>query len=62
MESYREERAYEKGECDDEIRYWRICVKCETEIRVSEFANWSEEQKKADPHYAEEWVVHKDLK
>eukprot|EP00974_Lingulodinium_polyedra_P080885 7836258-Lingulodinium_polyedra.AAC.1 len=38
MESYREEHAFDKRECDDQIRYWRICVKCETQLRVSEFA------------------------
>eukprot|EP00974_Lingulodinium_polyedra_P035757 3432314-Lingulodinium_polyedra.AAC.1 len=55
MEFYREEHAYEKRERDDDIRYWRICVKCETTIRVSEFAKWTDEQKKEDPRYAEEW-------
>eukprot|EP00974_Lingulodinium_polyedra_P075981 7357640-Lingulodinium_polyedra.AAC.1 len=38
MESYREERAFEQRECDDQIRYWGICVKCETQLRISEFA------------------------
>eukprot|EP00974_Lingulodinium_polyedra_P022871 2207666-Lingulodinium_polyedra.AAC.1 len=62
MESDRGEHAFEKRERDDQIRYWRICAKCETQLRVSEFAKWSGAQKKADPHYAEEWKVQKDLK
>eukprot|EP00974_Lingulodinium_polyedra_P038384 3678435-Lingulodinium_polyedra.AAC.1 len=62
MESYREEHAFEKKECDDQIRYWRICAKCESQLRVSEFSKWSEAQKKEDPHYAEEWKVRRDLK
>eukprot|EP00974_Lingulodinium_polyedra_P035345 3393034-Lingulodinium_polyedra.AAC.1 len=53
MESYREEHAFEKRERDGQIRYWRICVKCETQLRVSELAKWSASQKKEDPHYAE---------
>eukprot|EP00974_Lingulodinium_polyedra_P092468 8958667-Lingulodinium_polyedra.AAC.1 len=62
MESHRAEHAYEQRACDDEKRSWRICVECEAQIRVTEFAKWSEEEKKKDPSYAEEWKVHKDLK
>eukprot|EP00974_Lingulodinium_polyedra_P060070 5789277-Lingulodinium_polyedra.AAC.1 len=62
MEAYREEPAYEQRECDDEKRYWRICVECETQIRAAELANWSEVEKKNNPHYAEKWKVRQDLK
>eukprot|EP00974_Lingulodinium_polyedra_P056078 5393063-Lingulodinium_polyedra.AAC.1 len=62
MDSVRPEHAFVKRECDDKVRYKRICVKCETEVRTREFAKWSSEEKKKDPDYATEWRAQTYLK
>ena len=51
-----------RGSADDNVRYKRICVKCEIELRTKEFAKWSSEEKKKDPDYATEKKVQKDIK
>eukprot|EP00974_Lingulodinium_polyedra_P080476 7796134-Lingulodinium_polyedra.AAC.1 len=62
MTSHRQEHARKRQEWDDEVKYKRICAKCESELRSAEFVTWTLVDQRKNPLYATEAQVHKDLK
>eukprot|EP00974_Lingulodinium_polyedra_P073272 7093645-Lingulodinium_polyedra.AAC.1 len=49
MTSYRLEHALKRQEWDDEVKYKRLCAKCELELRTAEFATWTLVDQRKNP-------------